>query len=332
MINKITVSICCITYNHENYIADAIESFLMQKTNFPIEILIHDDASTDNTAKIIRNYEKKHPEIIKPIYQKENQYSKGVRSINKFNFSRAQGKYIALCEGDDYWTDPLKLQKQVDFLEANPEYSLVHTDIDKLYDKTNKIIKSYYKRNGVIHKDNPTVCDIIEGKYVITTCSVMFKKEVSNSFLSDSNYLTFNSGDYSLFCEAANYGKIGFINESTTVRRVQGNSVSQSNDYHKRKKFIDGSKVTGLYISRKFNCDDSKIILKTEKYRARLFFEFNKPKQLKVPLQKIKKLNKNLTKSEKFFWLASKSGIFFILLKSIYLLMQKYYLYKLKNK
>lgn len=94
----------------------------MQKTNFPFEILIHDDASVDNTQNIIKNYELKHSDIIKPIYQKENQYSKGIGVSRVYQFPRAKGKYIAMCEGDDYWIDPYKLQKQVDFLETHPEY------------------------------------------------------------------------------------------------------------------------------------------------------------------------------------------------------------------
>jgi glycosyltransferase involved in cell wall biosynthesis len=114
------VSICCITYNHENYIRDAIEGFLMQETDFPFEIIIHDDASTDTTADIIREYEGKYPDIIKPIYQTENQYSKGEK-VTLFTFKAARGKYIALCEGDDYWTDPLKLQKQITGMEEHPE-------------------------------------------------------------------------------------------------------------------------------------------------------------------------------------------------------------------
>src|SRR5690625_3999133 len=103
--NKQIVSISCITYNQSSYIRQCLDGFLMQKCNFKFEVLIHDDASTDNTADIIKEYQAKYPDIIKPIYQAENQYSKGVRGINiRFNFPRAQGKYIALCEGDDYWT------------------------------------------------------------------------------------------------------------------------------------------------------------------------------------------------------------------------------------
>ena len=116
------VSVICCTYNHEPYIRQCLEGFMMQKTDFPFEVLVHDDASTDNTSSIVKEFEAKFPDIIKPIYQLENQYHKKIDILTTYLFSRAKGRYIALCEGDDYWTDPLKLQKQVDFLEQNPLY------------------------------------------------------------------------------------------------------------------------------------------------------------------------------------------------------------------
>lgn len=144
MQKKLLLSICCLTYNHGGFIREALEGMLMQKTNFGIEILIHDDASTDDTADIIREFEAKHPEIIKPIYQTENQYSKGIRLMSgRFNFPRAKGKYIAMCEGDDYWTDPLKLQKQVDFLEANPSYILSFHNAIKIGQAGNHLSNAY---------------------------------------------------------------------------------------------------------------------------------------------------------------------------------------------
>jgi len=118
---EIMVSIICNTYNHEEFIAEAIESFLIQETYFKFEILIHDDASTDKTAEIIRLYEQKYPSLIKPIYQSINQYSTGIKPSVTFSYPRAKGKYIALCEGDDYWTDPNKLQIQFECLENNPD-------------------------------------------------------------------------------------------------------------------------------------------------------------------------------------------------------------------
>ena len=120
---KPLVSICCTAFNHEEYIRDALEGFLMQETDFTYEVLIHDDASTDGTADIIREYEKKYPEIIKPIYQTENQYSQGL-SPSRNNFVRAQGEFIAICEGDDYWTDKDKLQIQVDALKTHQQVDL----------------------------------------------------------------------------------------------------------------------------------------------------------------------------------------------------------------
>ena len=117
--NDIMVSVCCITYNHEKYIAESIEGFLMQKTNFKFEIIIGEDCSTDNTLAVIRQYQEKHPDIIKVISGPKN-----VGSINNQVrvVAAATGKYIAMCDGDDYWSHPDKLQKQVDFLEAHPEY------------------------------------------------------------------------------------------------------------------------------------------------------------------------------------------------------------------
>lgn len=130
------VSICCLTYNHSPYIRQCLDGFVMQKTTFPVEVLIHDDASTDGTQDIIREYECKYPDLIKPIYQTENQYSKGVKVSLVYNYSRVRGKYVALCEGDDYWTDPYKLQKQVDFLENHPDYVMCsHRHDDYIQEK-----------------------------------------------------------------------------------------------------------------------------------------------------------------------------------------------------
>lgn len=129
------VSICCITYNHAPFIRKALNGFLMQQAPSCVpqgakmsdwcEILIHDDCSTDGTTEIIKEYAVKYPNLIFPIYEEENQYSKGhVSDIDMFNYKRARGRYIAYCEGDDYWIDPQKLQKQVDFMDNHQEYSI----------------------------------------------------------------------------------------------------------------------------------------------------------------------------------------------------------------
>ena len=135
------LSISCITYMHENFIRDAIEGFLMQQTNFKIEILIHDDASTDKTADIVREYEKKYPQLIIATYQIENQFKKSPKTLKYIQPPEKQGFYIAYCEGDDYWTDPMKLQKQVDFLEANLEYSFSYCRFKTLNEETGEFRK-----------------------------------------------------------------------------------------------------------------------------------------------------------------------------------------------
>lgn len=136
---EILVSIICTAYNHEKYIKYAIDGFLMQKTNFRYEILINDDASTDNTPNIIKEYEIKYPDLFKVIYQKENQYSKGI-SVTKNLLEIARGKYLAFCEGDDYWIDEKKLQKQVNFLEKHQNFSaVVHNAL--VIDEFNKELK-----------------------------------------------------------------------------------------------------------------------------------------------------------------------------------------------
>lgn len=148
---KIMVSIICNTYNHEGYIEQTIKGILAQKTKFKFELLIHDDCSTDNTAGIIKKYEKKYPDIIKPIYQKSNQYSKRVPISSSYQFPRARGEYLAWCEGDDFWIDVNKLQKQVDFLERNMKYiSCVHKYmvVDKEGHVQNIKTFGYYEKGG----------------------------------------------------------------------------------------------------------------------------------------------------------------------------------------
>lgn len=149
---KPIVSICCITYNHAPFIRKCIDGFLMQKTSFSFEILIHDDCSTDGTDLIIKEYAEKYPNLIFPLYEEFNQYSLGGSGkMDMYNYRRSRAKYIATCEGDDYWTDPYKLQKQYDFMESHPDYSVcfhcyqnynVYTD-SYIEPNANKLIKQY---------------------------------------------------------------------------------------------------------------------------------------------------------------------------------------------
>lgn len=140
----VMVSIECITYNHEHFIREALDGFLMQKTNFRFEVIVHDDASTDNTAAIIMEYAEKYPNIIKPILEKENIYPKDHgATIVKTVIKALRGKYVAICEGDDYWIDPNKLQKQIDFMERHPDFTFCFHNAKVHYEDNSKPVHSF---------------------------------------------------------------------------------------------------------------------------------------------------------------------------------------------
>lgn len=203
---KPLVAIRCITYNHEPYIRDALEGFVMQKTDFPFVAIVHDDASTDRTADIIREYAAKYPDIIKPIYETENQYSKGDGSMSRMmnDVCVATGaKYIALCEGDDYWTDALKLQKQVDFLESHPDCVYLFADARLHYD--DGISEDTY---GVESREYSGL-DLYT-TWMVPTPTVIYRKNVleSECFQKFQKIKKTVFGDLTLAMSAVSIGKV----------------------------------------------------------------------------------------------------------------------------
>lgn len=246
------VSISCITYNHEPYIVQALDGFLMQKTSFPFEVLIHDDASTDRTADIIREYEKKFPEIIKPLYEEENQWIKGRRGSAEFNFPRAKGKYIALCEGDDYWIDENKLQMQVDFLEKNPEYGMCYTKSKQFLQE-----KGRYGKKTFGEKIN-SYDDIFVNGNRIPTPSVVCRKELMSEFSEkfSSQSKKWIMGDLPLWLFIFKNSNVKFLNQETCVYRVLKESASHSVSIEKQKKFRQWSFEIRNYFAEIYNNKD----------------------------------------------------------------------------
>lgn len=220
------VSICSLTYNHAPFIRQCLDGMLMQQTTFEFEIIINDDCSTDGTTDIIREYAKRYPKIIKPIFHEENQYQKGLRGFfQKFVFPKAQGKYIALCEGDDYWTDPLKLQKQVDFLETHPDYSLCFHNAMVHYEDGKTADKPF----GKIEDRDYVGVEIYE-TWTIPTASVVLRKDVIESelYTKASKEKRFVYGDIVLFLTAYKCGKIhGFPEFMSIYRKHPGGVVFQ---------------------------------------------------------------------------------------------------------
>lgn len=177
------VSICTTTYNHERFIRQALDSFLAQKTDFPFEILVHDDASADGTIDILKEYAARYPDIVKPIFETENQYSKNVPINETFNFPRARGKYIALCEGDDYWIDDGKLQAQADFMEAHPDCTFCFTNgyiDDETGRRERREFLPYYEEERAYYRAEDHRCELGEAASLsfAPTASYFFPKSV----------------------------------------------------------------------------------------------------------------------------------------------------------
>lgn len=213
---SILVSINCITYNQVNYIRQCLEGFLIQKTNFDYEVLIHDDASTDGTDDIIREYAQKYPTIIKPIFEKENQYSKGIPISATFNYPRVKGKYIAVCEGDDYWTDPYKLQKQVDFLNNHPDYAMCFHDC---YIRNETQNEFYHEE---IQDRDYSVKELFS-KWIVPTASMLLKKECVLEISPDIRII---NGDIRVVLSCFAHGKVRGMKDKMSAYRVQENGVT----------------------------------------------------------------------------------------------------------
>ena len=229
MKNHLVLSVCMITYNQEAFIAQAIEGILRQKCNFSFELVIGEDFSSDSTRTICEEYAKNN-NIVKLLQSNENL---GMMSNFSRTIDNCNGKYIAICEGDDYWTDPYKLQKQVDFLEANPDFGLVHTEFDTLYVNDNFIMTSTHKKLGIPLSGS---CSLeywnAFGKSLATikTLTVCIRKSYLTDYFEFANkhINDWMVGDFPLFFFISLKSKIGYISESTAVYRTVSSGSASS--------------------------------------------------------------------------------------------------------
>ena len=236
------VSVLCATYNHEDYLRTTLDSFLAQKTDFPFEVLVNDDASTDSTAEILREYAAKYPGIIRPFYQTENLYSRRINLYDVVLFPEVRGKYIALCEGDDYWNDPEKLQRQVDWLETHPEYSAcVHNTIGRFENEEDRVL---FDQTG--DRDIP-FSQVVRGmSHAYHTSSILARREF---ILNPPDYrnVAYEQGyftDYAIGIRLCLEGKVRFLDRCMSVYRIGSNPSAWSRgvgqEYSKLKRFVSG--------------------------------------------------------------------------------------------
>ena len=289
---KYTVCVRCFTYNHSKYITDALNGFVMQETNFPVVVVVVDDASTDGEQEVIRSFVNEHFDVdnvnvenreteyahitcaphksnkncnIVVLYLKENLYSK------KMNYKKMEylsewldnSKYEAICEGDDYWIDPLKLQKQVDFLEANPEYGMCYTNFDMQFQGSGRVIKNVAKtlpsRYPMVYE---SLKDYIKSKGYVAPMSWVIRSSLIESYEPIQNAC---DGTYCMFAHYMNASKVHYLKDVTCVYRVLKNSASRSEsqvvEYKRRNDLLNLQLILlakyGYYDEEKEYCINS---------------------------------------------------------------------------
>lgn len=274
------VSICMITYNHEKFISEAIEGVLMQKTNFPIELVIGEDCSTDNTRSICIEYQKKYPDLIRLLLPDKNL---GMHSNFIATLKACKGKYIAVCEGDDYWTDSSKLQKQVDFLESNPEYVACCHNVIVI----DEIQNQRYQMWTWNDYNDISIVELALGNK-ISTLSICYRnyKEIINkiSFFFENHY-DVPVGDYILNIFLAQKGKIRYFPHKMGIYRInsQGICSSTSLDINLRENFLS-QWIKMLLILKKYLDNETNRYIKIQlthmaDYLRFIYYSNNKKKE-----------------------------------------------------
>lgn len=203
----VMVSIKCMVYNHAPFLRKCLDGFVMQKTKFKFEAIVHDDASTDDSTDIIKEYAEKYPDIIKPIFETENQYSKGDGSLVRIMNAACHGKYIAICEGDDFWTDRNKLQRQVDFLETHQDYVAV-AENGIIHDLHSQKERQFNKRD-----ESDIQIEELITKRQFPTASVLYKRDTIQADYFNIRY----HYDTMLWCYLVSKGKFRYLTNISSV-------------------------------------------------------------------------------------------------------------------
>lgn len=265
--SEVMVTVFCLTYNHEPYIQQALEGFCKQETDFTFEILVHDDASTDRTADIIREYVERYPTIIRPFFESENQYSQRKPVIPRILFPQARGKYLAWCEGDDFWTDPKKLQRQVEALEQNPGCVACFCNVTKIDINGNNIgYMSSIEKTGIIKSDNYLRYCLYPGglrTLPFQLSGFVIRADIYARYTSKTPEYRkyFDVGDIPLFLYCGVQGDIYYFKEEMSCYRT-GNQYS-----------ITGTIHSSREQNRKHYEIEKKALLYFDEYTDRRFHE-----------------------------------------------------------
>jgi len=258
------VSVCVITYNHEPYIRKSIDCVLAQETKFPFELVIGEDCSTDGTREIVFDYQKKYPDIIRVVTSNKNV---GAHKNNLRTEKACRGKYMAFCDGDDYWHHPRKLQKQVDYLESHPECGLVSSASHRFHVETGKLVKDcrgYEGKNDLIQGNPKQVLRaLLRGKCRITTCTVCLRKDLSDALVASDPFLYasghFLMGDTQRWAGFSQISRLGYIDESLATHNILIESVAHSRDPIKVHRFWKSNAELCVYLTEKYGLSEVEV-------------------------------------------------------------------------
>lgn len=289
---EIKVSVLCMTYNHEATLAQALESFVSQETDFAFEVLVNDDASTDGTAAVLRAYAEKYPEIIRPFYQKENLFSRGLMPMDEVLFPNARGRYLAACEGDDYWTDPHKLQLQADFLDSHPAYTAcVHNTVAHMTDGSapDRVLFAAGEDRDVPFEQ------VIRGmSHAFHTSSILARREYIVD-PPDFRSVAFSYGftDYAVGVWLTLNGKVRFLDRCMSVYRIGSNPTAWSSkvdrNYDKLRQFVTGEREMLLAVKPHVSPEQAALVDRVilEREYELLYIEGRVDEMVKPPYDEI---------------------------------------------
>ncbi|MBI9066036.1 MAG: glycosyltransferase [Salinivirgaceae bacterium] len=301
---KPLVSVILIAYNHESYIEEAIKSIVTQNTDFNFELIVGEDRSTDGTLSIVKEYQAKWSHIIQVITSNKNV---GITDNLLRCLKAAKGKYIAFCEGDDYWCSNSKLQKQVDFLEQNPEFGLVHSDVNHLDDKTGRLTKAYNSLNEIKIPSGFVFEFLMKPSHSVKTMTVCFRKTLLDQFYLSNNEIMSSDWkliDISMWLMLAQKTKFFYFNEALATYRLLPESTSRSKNPRKLYEFHQKIFNIRFYFLRKYiTIEENRLLLFKSYYRSLISDGYNL-KNLKIlnhGKKGLQRMNVRLTIKQRLF-------------------------------
>lgn len=307
--DNIMVSVIMLAYNHEEYVAEAIESVIMQEIDHAFELIIGEDNSPDNTRKIVKKYAAEHPDRIRALLSEDNL---GAIENELRCLKAAKGEYICFLEGDDFWVDKKKLQKQVDFLEANPDYGLVHGDVNHLEQESGKLTRNYNRENRISIPQGAIFEQLILPSHIVKTMTVCLRKDLLDKhYLQDEEIMgkQWKLIDISIWLALAKHTKFHYFDEVFATYRLLPESMSRTRDAEKIAGFHRRIHDIRSYFARRYNAGNA-IISKLNKsyYRVSLIDAFGTgdKEKAKIAYGQLKNNNAGLSTKLRLLYYATK--------------------------